>query len=98
MCRTVSHFTFYKYEKFVTSKKIVKAFGVETLNILDNHIERLKEVEGIGEKKAKALLSALTFSEIRQSGVDELSKIKGISERDARRIYEYYHKEDGGEK
>ena len=35
----------------VTAKKIVKAFGVETLNILDNHIERLKEVEGIGEKK-----------------------------------------------
>ena len=35
----------------VTAKKIVKAFGVETLDILDNHIERLKEVEGIGEKK-----------------------------------------------
>lgn len=35
----------------VTAKKIVKAFGEETLNILDNNIERLKEVEGIGEKK-----------------------------------------------
>ncbi|MDU2490178.1 MAG: ATP-dependent RecD-like DNA helicase [Clostridium celatum] len=35
----------------VTAKKIVKAFGVETLDILDNNIERLKEVEGIGEKK-----------------------------------------------
>lgn len=35
----------------VTAKKIVKAFGKETLNILDNNIERLKEVEGIGEKK-----------------------------------------------
>lgn len=35
----------------VTAKKIVKAFGVNTLDILDNHIERLKEVEGIGEKK-----------------------------------------------
>ena len=35
----------------VTAKKIVKAFGKDTLDILDNHIERLKEVEGIGEKK-----------------------------------------------
>ena len=35
----------------VTAKKIVKAFGDKTLDILDNDIERLKEVEGIGEKK-----------------------------------------------
>ena len=35
----------------VTAKKIVKAFGEETLNILENNIERLKEVEGIGKKK-----------------------------------------------
>ena len=35
----------------VTAKKIVKAFGKDTLHILDNNIERLKEIEGIGEKK-----------------------------------------------
>ena len=35
----------------VTAKKVVKAFGEETLNILDNNIEMLKEVEGIGKKK-----------------------------------------------
>lgn len=35
----------------VTAKKIVKAFGDKTLDIMDNHIERLKEIEGIGEKK-----------------------------------------------
>ena len=35
----------------VTAKKIVKAFGEETLNILDNNIEMLKEVEGSGKKK-----------------------------------------------
>ena len=39
----------------VTAKRIVKKFGVETLNILDNNIERLKEVEGIGEKKYKII-------------------------------------------
>ncbi|WP_251861548.1 ATP-dependent RecD-like DNA helicase [Clostridium sp. Marseille-Q2269] len=35
----------------VTAKKIVKKFGEETLNILDNNIERLTEIEGIGKKK-----------------------------------------------
>ena len=35
----------------VTAKKIVEAFGDKTLDIMDNHIERLKEIEGIGEKK-----------------------------------------------
>ena len=35
----------------VTAKKIVKAFGKDTLNILDNNIERLKELDGIGDKK-----------------------------------------------
>lgn len=35
----------------VTAKKIISYFGEDTLNILDNNIERLREVEGIGEKK-----------------------------------------------
>ena len=35
----------------VTAKKIVEKFGEKTLNILDNNIERLKEIEGIGAKK-----------------------------------------------
>ena len=35
----------------VTAKKIVNKFGEDTLNILDNNIERLKEIEGIGKKK-----------------------------------------------
>jgi len=35
----------------VSAKKIVEKFGDETLQILDKHIERLKEIEGIGDKK-----------------------------------------------
>ena len=35
----------------VTAKKIVEKFGTETLEILDKDIERLKEIEGIGDKK-----------------------------------------------
>ncbi|MEG2108847.1 MAG: ATP-dependent RecD-like DNA helicase [Clostridium sp.] len=35
----------------VTAKKIVSHFGEETLNVMENNIERLMEVDGIGKKK-----------------------------------------------
>ncbi|MGG7176908.1 SF1B family DNA helicase RecD2 [Clostridium paraputrificum] len=35
----------------VTAKKIIDHFGEETIEVLDNNIDRLKEIEGIGEKK-----------------------------------------------
>ncbi len=40
----------------ITAKKIVEKFGEETLDILDKHIEKLNEIEGIGAKKI-ALIS-----------------------------------------
>lgn len=39
----------------VTAKKIIDHFGDETLEILDNNIERLKEIDGIGEKKYEVI-------------------------------------------
>ena len=35
----------------VTAKKIVNKFGEKSLDILENEIHRLKEIEGIGDKK-----------------------------------------------
>ncbi|MDK0840733.1 ATP-dependent RecD-like DNA helicase [Clostridium perfringens] len=42
----------------VTAKKIVNKFGEDTLNILDNNIERLKEIEGIGKKKLETIIES----------------------------------------
>ncbi|MCR1951783.1 MULTISPECIES: SF1B family DNA helicase RecD2 [Clostridium] len=39
----------------ITAKKIVDKFKEETLDILENHIERLQEIEGIGEKKFRII-------------------------------------------
>lgn len=39
----------------VTAKKIVDYFGDDTLNVLDNDLDRLSEVTGIGEKKLKII-------------------------------------------
>ena len=52
----------------------------------------LEKIEGIGPKKAKILLAAMPLGNIRAASKKELSEIKGISERDAENIYEYYHK------
>lgn len=42
----------------VTAKKIVEHFGEKTLEILDENIERLKEIEGIGDKKIDTISKA----------------------------------------
>lgn len=52
----------------------------------------LEKIEGIGPKKAKALLSAMPLGKIRVSSVEELGAVSGISARDAEKIYAYYHK------
>ena len=50
----------------------------------------LEKIPGIGPKKAKTLLSAMSLSEIRSAKPDVISKIKGIGKADAKRIYEYF--------
>ena len=39
----------------ITAKKIVAHFGEETFDIMENNIERLMEVEGIGKKKIRKI-------------------------------------------
>ncbi len=40
------------------ARRLVEHFGEETLEVLDNRPERVREVEGIGEKRAQALIRA----------------------------------------
>lgn len=51
----------------------------------------LKKIEGIGDKKASLLLTSFkTVSNIKKATPEELSSIKGISKKDAQKIYEYF--------
>ncbi|SFC32558.1 ATP-dependent RecD-like DNA helicase [Clostridium uliginosum] len=52
----------------VTAKKIIEQFGDKTLDILENHIERLMEIEGIGKKKFMIIYE----SYIEQHGLKEV--------------------------
>ena len=42
----------------VYAEKIVKKFGLDTLQILDEHPERVKEIDGIGTMRAKSIEEA----------------------------------------
>jgi exodeoxyribonuclease V alpha subunit len=42
----------------IYAKRIVEAFGEETLDVLDHHPERLREVPGLGPKRAEQLEKA----------------------------------------
>lgn len=42
----------------VTAERIVKAFGLETLEIMEKEPHRLQEIEGIGEKKAAGIMKS----------------------------------------
>jgi excinuclease ABC subunit C len=50
----------------------------------------LENISGIGEKKAKALLKAMSLSDIKIATVEELERIDGIGKKDAVSIYEYF--------
>lgn len=52
----------------VTAKKIIAKFGEQTLDIMENHIERLMEIEGIGEKKFQIIYK----SYIEQQGLKDV--------------------------
>jgi exodeoxyribonuclease V alpha subunit len=52
----------------VTAKKIIEQFGEQTLEIMENHIERLMEIEGIGEKKFQIIYE----SYIEQQGLKDI--------------------------
>ena len=52
----------------------------------------LTAIPGIGESKAKRLLAAFGGSRaIKQATEEELSKVKGISAKDAKAVWAYYH-------
>ncbi len=69
--------------------RIVETFGEETLRVIDQTPERLREIEGIGKKR----IDQITSSWIEQSHVREVMIFlqgQGISPRFAQKIYKRY--------
>ena len=73
----------------VTAKKIVNKFGEDTLNILDNNIERLKEIEGIGKKKLETIIES--YREQRElKNITIFLQTHGLSVNQCLKIYKKY--------
>jgi exodeoxyribonuclease V alpha subunit len=69
--------------------KIVEHFGADSLDMLDNHSERLMELPGVGEKKASAI--AASWSEQREMrDVMPFLQSYGIGTGYAVRVYRQY--------
>lgn len=76
----------------VSAKKIVDKFGDKTLEILDNDIERLNEIEGIGKKKIKIIYESYSRQrEVRNIMV--FLQTYGVTANQCVKIYNKYHNE-----
>ena len=54
----------------------------------------LEEIAGLGPKRRRVLLRQFGgLQAVKRAGVDDLSRVKGISRQLARSIYEYFHSE-----
>lgn len=71
------------------AKKIVDKFGVNTLDIIQNSPERLKEVEGIGKKKIKQIVKSYEENRELRNIIMELSPY-GITPNYCMKIHKKY--------
>ncbi|MBI5183088.1 MAG: ATP-dependent RecD-like DNA helicase [Nitrospinae bacterium] len=73
----------------VMASRLVKRFGLDTINIIDNETERLDEVEGIGEKRIESIKKAWGV----QKGIREVMIFlqgNGITPGYSSKIYKRY--------
>ncbi len=72
-----------------TAIQIVKKFGERTIEILDNHIERLNEIKGLGQKKINLIKKSWTGQRKVRDVIIALQSL-GISTAYAMKIYNTY--------
>ncbi len=73
----------------VTAKRVVAHFGPETLDIIDNHPQRLSEVSGVGRKR----ISMIKAAWLEQKAIKEVMIFlqgRGVSANLAAKIYKRY--------
>ena len=72
----------------------IKASGGAKAKSLTRSV--LENIDGIGEKKAKALLSSMPLAKIKTTSAKELAAGPGIGAKDAEKIVEYFEKAKEG--
>lgn len=72
-----------------TAKRITKAFGKDTLTIIQNNPERLHEIRGLSAKKANVIVEAMKKNRAYRSLTTFLLPF-GIPNATSRKLYTYY--------
>ncbi|MDT8715573.1 ATP-dependent RecD-like DNA helicase [Clostridium sp. 19966] len=73
----------------VTAKKIVEKFGEKTFDILDNNIEKLRDIEGIGDKKIEIICES--YSKQREiKNIMVFFQSYGVSPNQCMKIYKRF--------
>ena len=97
--------TVYGMEKYLGSglikgvgpkfaKKIVQKYGTDTFAVIEDNVEVLIEIDGIGKKRAKELLRYFrTLKNISNASVEELESAPGMTHPAAVSVYNYFHSE-----
>ena len=83
---------FFEGIKDKTAKKIVSVFGTDTLKVIENEPEKLKQVKGLGEAKIQALVQGYLDHKYIQEIVTYFSKY-GITINMIMKIYREYGKD-----
>ncbi len=79
----------YKLQEEVHRYTVSKMTGAKLKTLKTSSLEKIK---GIGSKKAKSLLLAFeTMGDLRAADVAQIRSVKGISEADAKAVYEFFH-------
>jgi len=76
----------------VTARRLVETFGLDTLEVIENHPERLAECQGVGQGKAEKIASGWFLQRAIQDIMIFLQG-HGISPAYATRIYRKYDRE-----
>lgn len=76
----------------ITAKKLVEKFGAEIFNIIENETDRLKELDGIGDKKVKLIYdSYIKGREVKNIMV--FLQSYGVTPKQALKIYRVFGNE-----
>ncbi len=92
IAREMNVYTFiYNLQEEAHRFALKHSSGEKRKNLTTSSLTRIR---GIGDEKAKRLLSTMPFARIKTASVKELSDIKGITQRDAENIYSHFHKKE----
>ena len=81
----------YKIQEEAHRRAVRSTMGQKKKTLTHSSLEK---IEGIGPAKAKRLLCAFSYTQIKNATFEQLCSVAGIGERDATAVYRYFHPDE----